>query len=55
MSDEFIALAITIAIIVLIFAWVPFLNVICPPCARFLERRLLQKSADKKAAKPKIG
>ena len=52
MSDEFIALVITIALIALIFAWVPFLNRICRPCARFLERRRLQKDAGKKTAKP---
>ena len=55
MSDEFIALVITIALIALIFAWAPFLNLInliCRPWARFLERRRLQKDAGKKAAKP---
>ena len=52
MSDEFFALMSTIAIIALIFAWVPFLTLICRPCARFLERRRLQKDAGKKAAKP---
>jgi hypothetical protein len=55
MSDEFIALVITIALIALIFAWVPLLNLInliCRPCARFLERRRLQKDAGKKTAKP---
>jgi hypothetical protein len=55
MSDEFIVLVITIVLVALIFAWVPFLNLInliCRPCARFLERRRLQKGAGKKAAKP---
>jgi hypothetical protein len=55
MSENFIALLITIAIITLIFAWVPFLhliNLICRPSARSLERRHLQKDAGKKAAKP---
>jgi hypothetical protein len=47
MSDEVIALVITIAIIALFFAWVPFLNLVCPPCARFLERRRLQKNTGK--------
>jgi hypothetical protein len=39
MSDEVIALVITIAIIALFFVWVPLLNLVCPPCVRFLERR----------------
>jgi cytochrome c oxidase assembly protein Cox11 len=47
MSDEVIALVITIAIIALFFAWVPLLNLVCQPCARFLERRRLQKNIDK--------
>jgi hypothetical protein len=38
MSDEFIALIVTIAIIALLFVWVPLLNFVCPPCGRFLER-----------------
>lgn len=43
MSDEVIALLITVAIIALCFVWVPLLDFICPPCRRFLERRRLQK------------
>jgi hypothetical protein len=43
MSDDVIALLITVAIIALCFVWVPLLNFICPPCSRFLERRGLQK------------
>jgi hypothetical protein len=38
MSDDAIALVITIAIIALFFVWVPLLNFVCPPCGRFLER-----------------
>jgi hypothetical protein len=49
MSDNFIALMATIAIIAVIFAWVPFLSLICPPCIRFLERRRVQKDAAKRA------
>jgi hypothetical protein len=48
MSDNFTALVWTVAIIALLFAWVPFLKLICLPCARFLKRRL-QKDAGKKA------
>jgi hypothetical protein len=47
MSDEVIALAITIAIIALFFVWVPLLNLVCPPCGRFLERWRLQKEVPK--------
>jgi hypothetical protein len=47
MSDEAIALIITIAIIALLFAWVPLLNWVCPPCGRFLERCRYQKEAYK--------
>jgi hypothetical protein len=47
MSDEVISIVITIAIIALFFVWVPLLNLICPPCARFLERRRLQKEVAK--------
>jgi len=48
MSDNLIALIGTIVIIALIFAWVPLLNLICSSCARLLQRRRLQKDANKK-------
>ena len=51
MSDEVIALVITIAIIALFFVWVPLLELICPPCGRFLERRRLQKEREKEGAR----
>jgi hypothetical protein len=38
MSEQALSLIITIAIIALIFAWAPFLNFVCPPCGRALER-----------------
>jgi len=47
MSEKALALVITIATFALFFAWVPFLNLICPPCSRFLERRRLQKEPAK--------
>jgi hypothetical protein len=50
MSDEVIAVVITIAIIALFFVWVPFLDLVCPPCGRFLERRRLQKETTKPRA-----
>jgi cytochrome c oxidase assembly protein Cox11 len=51
MSDEIIALIITVAIIALLFAWAPFLNFICPPCGRFLTQRRMEKET---AAKQSI-
>jgi hypothetical protein len=52
MSDEVIALVITIAIIALFFVWVPLLNLVCPPCGRFLER---QRQKDPTKARAPIG
>jgi hypothetical protein len=43
MSEEIIALIITVAIIALLFAWAPFLNFICPPCGRFLAQRRMER------------
>jgi hypothetical protein len=45
MSDEMLALILTIAIIALFFVWVPLLNLVCPPCGRFLARRRLETAA----------
>jgi hypothetical protein len=47
MSDEVIAVVITIAIVALFFVWVPLLNLVCPPCARFLERRRIPQHVPK--------
>jgi len=38
MSDYIFALIIPLVAIAIIFAWVPFLNLICPPRTRSLER-----------------
>ena len=38
MSDYILAFVIPLVSIAIVFAWVPFLNLICPPCARVLER-----------------
>jgi hypothetical protein len=46
MSEEVIAVVITISIIILFLAWVPFLNLVCPPCGRFLERRRRRQQKD---------
>jgi hypothetical protein len=48
MSEEIIAIVITIAIIALFVAWVPILDLICPPCSRLLERLRLPKEKVKK-------
>jgi hypothetical protein len=42
MSDYILALLIPLVSIAIAFAWVPFLNLICPPCARSVERRNFQ-------------
>jgi hypothetical protein len=46
MSEEMLALVITVAIIALLFAWPAFLNFVCPPCGRFLTRRRIKTSED---------
>ena len=38
MSDYIFALIIPLVAIAITFAWVPFLNLICPPCPRSFER-----------------
>jgi hypothetical protein len=53
MSDKMIALVVTISIIALFFVWVPLLNLVCPPCGRFLERRRRQKEAPEQ--RPPLG
>ena len=47
MSANTLALVITIATVALLFAWVPFLHLVCPLCTRFLERRRLQAEVAK--------
>ncbi len=38
MSEGTLSVVLTVAIAVAFLVWIPFLNFICPPCARFLER-----------------
>jgi hypothetical protein len=45
MSEAKIALAVTAAILVLMFVWVPILNFVCPPCGRAI-KRLREKKAE---------
>jgi hypothetical protein len=45
MSDAIVALIVPLGAVAIIFAWVPLLNLICPPCARSLERRRIQMKA----------
>lgn len=44
MSESTLCIVLTIGIAAVFFAWMPFLNFICPPCSRFLERRRHQKT-----------
>jgi hypothetical protein len=44
MSEQALSLIITGVIIALMFAWAPFLNFVCPPCGRALERLRLRKA-----------
>jgi hypothetical protein len=46
MSEETLALVITVAVIALLFAWPAFLNLVCPPCGRFLARRRTRTDED---------
>ena len=38
MFDDIVAVLIPLVAIAIIFGWVPFLNLICPPRGRSLER-----------------
>jgi hypothetical protein len=50
MFDYIIAFIIPIVAIAIVFAWVPFLNFICPPCARSLETRGLSRGGIEKTS-----
>ncbi len=39
MTEDLLATLITLALIGLMFAWVPVLKLVCPPCSRFLQSR----------------
>ena len=43
MSEQALSLIITVALLALMFAWPPFLNLVCPPCDRALDRLRLRK------------
>jgi hypothetical protein len=43
MSDSLVALLITLALLASMLVWVPLLEVICPPCSRFLVRLKLSR------------
>ncbi len=53
MSDYIFALIIPLVAVAIIFAWIPFLNLICPPCGRSFERRGLQ--GDESNARSSMG
>ncbi len=45
MSEDMLCLVFTFLILGLMFAWVPLLNFICPPCGRALERFWSKKAS----------
>ena len=45
MSDAIVALIVPLVAVAIIFAWVPLLNLICPPCTRALEQQRIQMKA----------
>lgn len=45
MSETTLVLLITAGIIVAMFAWVPLLHYVCPPCARSMSRLRRRRSA----------
>jgi hypothetical protein len=47
MSDYIFAVIIPLVAIAITFAWIPFLNLICPPCNRSLERIALERGEPK--------
>jgi hypothetical protein len=53
MFVDLIVMLVMAATIVLMVLWVPLLDVICPPCRRFLERRRNPESI-RKAKSPAI-
>ena len=38
MSESLFAGLVTFAILVVLFSWVPAINIVCPPCGRALVR-----------------
>jgi len=52
MSNDVAAIVITAAIFAVLFAWVPLLSLICPPCGRLLERLRTQRSSPKENSFP---
>jgi hypothetical protein len=48
MSDYIVAVIIPLIAIAITFAWIPFLNLICPPCHRSLERIGFQRDEPKR-------
>jgi hypothetical protein len=48
MHERILCLVITLSVIALMFAWVPFIYFVCPLCRRALERHWLKKIAEGK-------
>jgi hypothetical protein len=45
MSEQTLCIFITVLVIALMFAWVPILEFICPPCGRAIERLRRKRSS----------
>jgi cytochrome c oxidase assembly protein Cox11 len=45
MSEQTLCIFITVLVIALMFAWVPILEFICPPCGRAIERLWRKRSS----------
>jgi len=46
MSEQILCPIITVSILAVMFAWVPFLHLVCQRCVRMLELRRLKRAAD---------
>jgi hypothetical protein len=43
MFNDILAVVIPLVALAIVFAWVPFLNLVCPPCVNSLERRAFRE------------
>jgi hypothetical protein len=50
MSDALIALLIPAVMLAVVYAWVPLLNFVCPPCRGLSGRQLLKNFAHRQPA-----
>jgi len=54
MSEDLLATAITLILIGAMFAWVPLLQIVCPPCIRFLQSRRRRLPVGRRTAFPPL-